>query len=70
MKDLLNKMTARVAGFALFCMACVMAGIGIWVVMVLALFALAAAGIGMLAAPLIVVAHNPSETEDEQVAAA
>lgn len=53
MKNLINTITSTVAGFGLFCVACVMAGIGLAVVGLLAMFAIAAAGLALLATPLL-----------------
>lgn len=55
MKSFLNKLVASVAGAVLLGLGFVMAAFGISVVAILAMFALAAAGLGLIASPLIAV---------------
>lgn len=69
MKQYLNKAVSGVAGLGLFLAACVMAGIGLSVMFTLALFALAALGLGILAAPLLALAQT-SDTDEAKPAAA
>ena len=68
MKSLLNKVASTVAGVVLFCLGCVMAGLGLSVVALLAMFAMAAAGLAILASPFITLTEqNPHFTvEDEE----
>ncbi len=53
MTTLINKAAATVSGVVLFCIGCVMAGIGLSVVGFLAMFGLAAVGLALLAAPFV-----------------
>lgn len=69
MKDLLNKTTSAIAGVALFCFGCMMAGIGLFVVMLLALFAMAAAGLAILATPFVAMAQQGEDDTIHQDAA-
>ena len=69
MKEQFNKMMSGVAGFGLFLVGCVMAGLGLSVVFFLAMFALAVVGLAFLASPLVALAQRvePSQTEDAHV---
>ena len=51
MNTMINKAASAVSGVALFAIGCVMAGMGLAVVSVLALFALVAVGLAIVAAP-------------------
>lgn len=53
MKHLMNKLTTTLAGVALFCVGSVIAGLGLSVVIILAMFALAVSGLALVSAPLI-----------------
>ncbi|MBT8411943.1 MAG: hypothetical protein KJP02_09120 [Octadecabacter sp.] len=53
MMTLLNKATATLSGAVVFCIGCVMAGVGLMAAFTLALFGLAIAGLSLLAAPFI-----------------
>ena len=66
MKNLLTKITASVAGAVLVCLGFVLAGLGISVVAILAMFVLAAAGLGAIASPFVSLLE-PTETGDEQL---
>lgn len=69
MKELLNKVGSSVAGIGLFLIGCVMAGIGLSVVFFLAMFALAAIGLGILATPLLALLGRPSDEETQKAVA-
>lgn len=64
MNTLLTKAASAISGVALFCVGCLMAGLGLSVVALLALFALAAAGLALLAAPFVALAQ-PATRDDE-----
>lgn len=63
MKNLFNKAAATLSGLVLFAFGCVMAGLGLATVSLLALFALFAVGLSLLAAPF--AAHVQPATEEE-----
>ena len=65
MKPLINKAASLVTGTVLFALSCVMAGLGLAVMSVLALFALSVVGLALLAAPFVASAQNgESDTAD------
>ena len=68
MKAFLNQAAATAAGVVLFCVGCLMAGLGLTVMALLALFALAATGLAILAAPFVSLAAKGA-AEDERAAA-
>ncbi len=53
MTNLINKAASSVAGVVLFLVGAVMAGMSLAVVFLLAMFALAVAGLALLAAPFL-----------------
>ena len=57
MKSLMTKIASMFSGVALFALGCVMAGLGFAAISTLALFALAALGLGVLAAPFVALAQ-------------
>lgn len=65
MKNLINKATSAVSGVLLFAFGGLMVGLGIATMGMLALFALAALGIAILAAPFVALAQNPQSETDE-----
>ena len=67
MKNLINKATSTLSGIVLFAFGCVMAGLGLATVGVLALFALAAVGLSLLAAPFVSQTQPAAEETDETV---
>ncbi len=69
MQDFLNKIIAGAAGAVLFLVGCVMAGIGLSVFMLLAMFGLVAIGLSLLAAPFLALAQKPATEKQEEVAA-
>ena len=65
MNTLINKTTSALSSVVLFACGCVMAGLGLAVVGVLAVFAFAAIGLALLASPFVALAQAPqSETEE------
>ena len=58
MKSLLTKFVASVAGAVLLCLGVVTAGLGVTVIAVLAMFALAVAGLGLLGAPFVALLQS------------
>ena len=72
MTTFLKKASATVSGAVLFCIGCAMAGIGLSVIMLLALFGLAAAGLALLAAPFVTQtdADQPDAEPTESTATA
>lgn len=71
MKTLLNKTASAIAGLGIVLVGCVMAGLGLSVMVLLALFALAILGLGLLAAPFVALAQRsePSAPDAEEVIA-
>ena len=69
MKSLLNKVTSGAASVGLFLMACVMASLGLAVMVILAMFALAVIGLGILATPLLALGASSKRNDTETVAA-
>ncbi len=67
MKDLPKKVASTVSGIVLFCVGCAMAGLGLTVIAFLAMFAIAAAGLAVLAAPFVALAQ-PEASLDEDAA--
>ncbi|MEL6125723.1 MAG: hypothetical protein AAGJ92_05995 [Pseudomonadota bacterium] len=63
MKTILDKAAATVSGIVLFCVACLMAGLGLSVIAFMALFGLAAGFLALLASPFIAMAI-PAEKAD------
>ncbi|WP_375253746.1 hypothetical protein [Yoonia sp.] len=65
MKTLINKATTALSGVVLFAFGGLMVGLGLATMSLLALFAFAAVGIAILAAPLVAMAQvAPVETDD------
>ena len=64
MKKHLNKIASAAAGVGLFLLGCVLAGFGLSVVFLLAMFALAVIGLGILAS-LFLATVQPVETEEQ-----
>ncbi len=64
MTALLNKAASTFAGIALFCVGCVMAGLGLSVVALLAVFAMATVGLAILASPFVALAQSVNRRED------
>ncbi len=69
MKQQLNKLTSTMAGAGIFLVGCVMVGLGLSVVFMLAMFALAVIGLGMLATPLLALARQPADETTREAAA-
>ncbi len=69
MKTLLNKTASTLSGAVLFCIGGLMAGIGLTVIVLLAMFGLAAAGLAILAAPFVASAR-PDWLQEERAEAA
>ena len=69
MKSFLTKITSGVAAAGLFLVACVMAGLGLSLVVFLAMFGLAVIGLSILTAPLLTFVQTPERTDAETVAA-
>ncbi|MCY4178880.1 MAG: hypothetical protein OXC60_09625 [Litoreibacter sp.] len=69
MKSFLTKIASSAANVALIILACVLAGLGLWLVFVLALFALAVIGLSFLAAPLLALIQPDKTDEAETVTA-
>ncbi len=57
MTTFFNKAAASLSSVVLFCIGGLIAGIGLSVVALLAMFGLAAAGLAMLAAPFVARSH-------------
>ena len=70
MTTLLDKAASTLSGVALFCIGALMAGIGLSVVALLAMFGLAAAGLALLAAPFVASADPERAGEKRSGAAA
>lgn len=69
MQKYLNKIAGKAAGLGLFLIAFAMAGLGLMVMFYLALFALVAAGLGILAAPLLrLIGQHFEDVEQNAVA--
>ncbi len=68
MKPLINKAASTASGVALFAIGCVMAGLGLATMSLLALFALAAVGIALLAAPFVAIAQADKAPENDTAA--
>lgn len=62
MQNLINKTTSTVAGVVLFCVGAAMAGLGLAVVAMLAMFALAVTALALLAAPFVSMAQPATDT--------
>lgn len=65
MKSLINKATSTLSGIVLFAFGCVMAGLGLAAISMLALFALATMGIAVLAAPFLAMTQTDASVTDE-----
>jgi len=66
MKSFLNKAASNVAGVVLFFVGLVLAGLGLTVVALLAFFAMAAAGLAILATPFIPLADLTADDGDRR----
>lgn len=67
MKSVFNKMTSTAAGVVVFLVGCALAGLGFTVLAFFAMFALAAYGLALIAAPFVELAmktEDASEFED------
>ena len=69
MQKQLNKVASKAAGLGIFLIALVMAGLGLTVMFYLVLFALVAAGLGILSVPLFRLISQPSQEVDQDAAA-
>lgn len=69
MTNLITKATTALSSVVLFCLGGVVAGLGLGVIALLALFALAIAGIAFLAAPFVALAQPRTADADAQTAA-
>ncbi|WP_300073880.1 hypothetical protein [uncultured Ruegeria sp.] len=69
MQKHLNKLASSAACIGLFLIDCVMAGLGLVVMFYLVLFALVAAALGLLAAPLLGFVGQTAKENAEKVAA-
>ncbi len=69
MTTLLNKAASTLSGVVLVCIGGLMAGLGLAVVALMAMFGLAAAGLALLAAPFV-ASSTPNWTAEDQSAAA
>jgi hypothetical protein len=67
MKTLITKAKSIISGGALFACGCVMAGIGLAVMSLLALFALFAVGVALLAAPFVALGRADGLNENDVV---
>lgn len=65
MKSLITKTTTTLSGVVLFAFGCVMAGLGLAAISMLALFALATMGIAVLAAPFLAMVQDDKSEADE-----
>ena len=65
MKNLPKRVASTVAGIVLFCVGCAMAGLGLTVIAFLAMFAIAAAGLAVLAAPFVAMAQPDAHQDDD-----
>ncbi|MBO9420197.1 hypothetical protein J7444_01065 [Labrenzia sp. R4_1] len=66
MKSILEKTTATFAGAIVVLVGCVMAGLGFTVIAFLAMFALAAYGLALIAAPFLAMAQKQAEQSEPQ----
>ncbi|XYK82773.1 MAG: hypothetical protein ROO70_11335 [Labrenzia sp.] len=66
MKSILEKTTATFAGAIVVLVGCVMAGLGFTVIAFLAMFALAAYGLALIAAPFLAMAQKQAEQFEPQ----
>ncbi|MFN3129546.1 hypothetical protein [Roseibium sp.] len=66
MKSILEKTTATFAGAIVVLVGCVMAGLGFTVIAFLAMFALAAYGLALIAAPFLAMAQKQPEQSEPQ----
>ncbi|GAA0786425.1 hypothetical protein E1180_15335 [Roseibium denhamense] len=66
MKSIIEKTTATFAGAIVVLVGCMMAGLGFTVIAVLALFALAAYGLALIAAPFLAMAHKQTDSSGSQ----
>ncbi|WP_170359587.1 MULTISPECIES: hypothetical protein [Ruegeria] len=69
MKTYLNKVTSAAACVGLILVACVVASLGLSFMVILAMFALAIVGLGILATPLLALLQFSERKEVEAVAA-
>jgi hypothetical protein len=65
MNNLINKTTTTLSSVILFGIGCVMAGLGLAAISLLAMFALATVGLAFLAAPLIAMTQPRGDTAKE-----
>ncbi len=65
MNTLFIKFKSAVSGIALFSLGCAMAGMGLVVVALLALFALVSVGAALLASPFIAMAQSTADAEED-----
>ena len=69
MKSYLNKAASAAGGVAVFLLGCMMAGLGLSMMVLLATFGLAVVGLGILATPFLALLHSKDQTQDETVTA-
>lgn len=63
MTKLFNKVSHAISGAILFVLGCAMAGLGLMVMGFLALFALAAMGLAVIAAPFVAMAQSNAQEQ-------
>lgn len=68
MKNLLNKLTSTAAAAIVVFIGAVMAGLGLTVVAVLAMFALAVLGLAVIASPFVKMPEQPEQDIDARFA--
>ncbi len=69
MKALMSKAARVIAGAVVFVIACTVAGLGLTVFAMLALFALGMAGLGLIAAPFLSLLQHDDPSDAEPAAA-
>lgn len=69
MKTYLNKVTSGAASACLFLVGCIVASLGLSLMVFLAMFALAIIGLGILATPLLTLLKSSERKEAEAVVA-
>ena len=69
MKSYLTKVTSGAAGVGIVLLGCIMAGLGLSLMVMLAIFAVAVIGLGILAAPLLALIQGSDRKDAKPVAA-
>ena len=70
MKSFLNQVASTAAGAVVFLVGCILAGLGLTVMLGLSMFALMAVGLAVLASPFVAVAMKADDERNSENATA